>query len=353
MSTNRLLSLVGALIVLVFGVVIGISVDSGDGGKTHTIHITTKAPAPIAQQAPEGDLQQEAPPASDPHATIAPQDSDLRDQTPPGVSQDVLQAGKEKTDKLGTDAGVSDTAQPVGGAQNYSVTKDFSGHVYSDFFSNVTPTEFCLHYTVSPNITGWGDVRGVQGFFKRTMAASATFIGDFEAHILQMVPLDHKAWTQGAFNPFCRASFEIIATGKETRQQWLNSTLIKGHKLSSLMHDVMKMYHLPLKFVDPVGCAAIPGYTDHHHIECGNNHTDVAPNFPFDVLKKQLAESFAPKPISAHTKIVCRKYAWYGVPGSALAKSRSTAQRVKHGIRRRYLNRNHIKCSPKGVATRA
>lgn len=349
MTADRILRyLVPFLVALALGVGIGISVDTSEDGKTRTIHVTL----PTSLKAPAGDLQAAAPPASDP-ATIKPSESDLRDETPPEIPPATLQAGKEKTDQLAEDADVSDTAKPVGGAQNYSVTKDFSGHVYSDFSPSVTPTEFCLHYTVSPNIVGWGDVRGIQGFFKRTMAASSTYIGDFEGHFLQMVPLTHKAWTQGAFNPFCRASIEMIATGRETRQQWLESTLIKGRKLASLMHDVMKAYHLPLKFVDPVGCAAPPGYTDHNHIECGNSHTDVAPNFPFDVLRKQLAESFAPKPISAHTKIVCRKYAWFGVPGSKLALSRSADQRKKHGERRRYLVRNHIKCSPKGVATRA
>lgn len=347
-STVYRRALIGLLLSLIAGVGIGISVDSGDGGKTRTIHITLPAKTPP----PAGDLQAAPPPSTDP-ATIKPSESDLRDQTPPDVPHAVLQAGKEKTDQLGTDAKVSDTAKPVGGAQNYSVTKDFSGHVYSDFFSNIAPTEFCLHYTVSPNITGWGDIRGVQGFFKRTMAASSTYIVDFEGHILQMVPLTHKAWTQGTFNPYCRASVEIIATGSETRAQWLNSTLIKGHILSSLMHDVMKSYNLPLRFVDPVGCVAPAGYTDHDHIECGNDHTDVGHQFPFDELKRQLGESFTPKPISTRTKVVCRRYAWFGRPGSPLAKSRSAKQRKAHGERRRYLVRNHIKCSPKGVATRA
>ncbi|HEV7494474.1 hypothetical protein [Baekduia sp.] len=67
----------------------------------------------------------------------------------------------------------------------------------------------------------------------------------------------------------------------------------------------------PLRFVDPVACAPQAGYTDHYHLECGNDHVDVAPScaggnvlsdltvsiapfgahcsgFPFDVLAAQL-----------------------------------------------------------------
>lgn len=250
-----------------------------------TVKTTT---VPVSVAAPAGDLQTAAPTPGQP-ATEAPADSDLRDETPPDVPAATLAKGKAATDQAADAAGVTDQAQPVGGAQNYSVRQDFSGHVYSDFGS-VTPTEFCLHYTVSSNVTGWGDVLAIRDYFKRTMAASATYIADFEGHVLQMVPLSHKAWTQGAFNPFCRASIEMIATGRETRAQWLASKLIHGRVLASLMHDVMGKYRIPLRWVDPVGCAAPAGYTDHNHIECGNDHVDVGHQFPFTELARQLRE---------------------------------------------------------------
>lgn len=257
--------------------------DDGPQGQGSVQPTPTATAAPTIAP-PEGDLQATPPDPGEP-VTQTPAESELRDETPPDVPKATLDAGKEKTDELGK--ALPEEPQPVGGAQNYTVTQDFSGQVYSNF-SSVTPTEFCLHYTVSANVTGWGDVRAIQAYFKKTRAASSTYIADFEGHILQMVPLSNKAWTQGAFNPYCRASVEIIATGRETRAQWLASPLIKKGILSSLARDVMKRYGLPLRFVDPVGCAAPPGYTDHNHIECGNEHTDVAPTFPFDVFKKQI-----------------------------------------------------------------
>jgi hypothetical protein len=53
--------------------------------------------------------------------------------------------------------------------------------------------------------------------------------------------------------------------------------------LADLMRDAMR-HGIPLRRVDPVGCNFIPGWTDHNALECGNNHTDVLPNFPWDVL---------------------------------------------------------------------
>jgi hypothetical protein len=84
---------------------------------------------------------------------------------------------------------------------------------------------------------------------------------------------------------------------------------------------------------------------------CSGGHIDIR---PYDIVKviAEIQQLQAPRPVSAQTKVVCRKYAWFGVPGSAKAKSRSAGQRAKHGVRRRYLIRNHIACSPKGVATR-
>jgi hypothetical protein len=58
------------------------------------------------------------------------------------------------------------------------------------------------------------------------------------------------------------------------------------------------------------------------------------------------------RPISAHTRHVCRKYAWYGPPGRKSRARHGLRSRIRHGQRRRYLVRNHIACSAKGVASR-
>jgi hypothetical protein len=61
---------------------------------------------------------------------------------------------------------------------------------------------------------------------------------------------------------------------------------------------------IPIRRVDPIGCNFIPGYTDHNALECGNDHTDVLPNFPWDVLGKQLVDGGVPA-TSSHAKKLC------------------------------------------------
>lgn len=230
---------------------------------------------------PVGDLQPEPEPASKPGEPEAT----LRDETPDEVPADVLDAGRRATDRIGEQL----EPRPTGGAQNYSCREDFSGHVYSSY--SIKPTELVLHYTVSPNRQGWGDVLGIQAYFERTRVASADRIIDFEGHCLQMVPITTgKAWTQGAANNATCASYEIIATGRETRAEWLASPLFRKRILASIAADDMRRCGIPFRRVDPVGCTFPAGWTDHNALECGNDHTDVTPNFPYDVFAAQLAD---------------------------------------------------------------
>lgn len=277
------------LIALVLGAIIGAGIfaltddDNAQQAQKPTPSVTA-TPAPTLAP-PAGDLQAPKPDAGEP-VTEAPKDSELRDETPPEVDPQTLKDGADKTNKLAEP--LPDKPQPVGGAQGFSCRRDFSGQVYSSR-NGVKPTEWINHYTVSSNVTGWGDVLAIQAFFKRTREASVHFILDFEGHCLQMVPLSEKAWTEGAANPW-GLSVEIIATGGESRSQWLNAPIFKRHILAALARDTMKRYGLPHKRVNPVGCVFPPGWTDHNALECGNAHTDVMPNFPYDVFQRQLDE---------------------------------------------------------------
>ena len=207
----------------------------------------------------------------------------LKDERPDEVPRAELERGLDATDRMGERL----EPQPVGGAQNYSCRQDFSGRVWSSYSRK--PTELVLHYTVSPNRPGWGDVLGIHSYFKRTRVASSDRIVDFEAHCLQMVPIrECKAWTQGGANGATCASYEIIATGRESRAAWLASPLIKRGILASIVRDDARRCGIPLRRVDPRGCVFPPGVTDHNALECGNDHTDVAPAFPWDVFMRQL-----------------------------------------------------------------
>lgn len=164
---------------------------------------------------------------------------------------------------------------------------DYGGHVYSDRAAGVVPTLFVEHYTVSHNTPGWGDVYAIQHYFQTARLGSAHFIVDFEGHCLKMVPGEKKAWTQGNVNSYAY-SVEVIAYGNEPASAWKTSALFKDRILARLTASVMRAHGLPLRRVDPVGCVFPAGVTDHDALECGNDHHDVSPHFPWRVFMRQL-----------------------------------------------------------------
>jgi hypothetical protein len=254
----------------------------------------TATPTSSATPAPAGDLQAE-PAAPGQPATEAPAESDLRDETPPGVPKSELKQGEKAAKDAAKDLPAKE--RPVGGAQNYSCPDDHKGEVWSSR-NGAKVMQFVLHYTVSANVPGRADVLGIRDYFARTRVGSAHLILDFEGNCIQTVPWDQKAWTEGFFNSVSD-SVEIIATGRETRAQWLAAPIIRDRILASIVRDRLRARGLPRRRVDPVGCVAQLGVTDHNALECGNSHTDVAPNFPWDVFMQQLAEEPAPAGLAA------------------------------------------------------
>jgi len=312
--------------------------NDGDGTSDRTVRILDRpgeaapiAPA-VAEDAPLGDLEL---PAGEPDA--------LKDSTPEDVPDRKLDAGADRTDEIAEDL----DPRPVGGAQNYSCRQDFSGGVYSSR-NGASPTEFVLHYTVSPNRPGPSDVLGILNYFESSRVASSTYIIDFEGNCVQMVPFSEKPWTQGAANPYA-VSVEIIATGRETTAEWLASPLIRKGILASLTRDNLRRMGAPLRYVDPVGCVFPPGYTDHDSIECGNNHTDVSPAFPFATFQRQLVQGVRPAVIGARyftpvekrlTKARCTfrarlRKAGKGTPAYRQALPRARRNRTKIGPSKR------------------
>jgi hypothetical protein len=286
---HRVWRVFALLALLLSGVAVGVAVDDDGDGKPDRFIVT------VPKKAPAGDLAAPAGPAVEKAAG-----SELRDETPADVPAAELGAGKIATEQLGRplEPGV------VGGAQNYSCRTDFSGRVWSSY--SFRPTLGVLHYTVSANVAGWGDVNGIVSYFERTRVASADRVVDFEGNCTQMVPITTgKSWTQGAANGATCFSYEIIATGRETRQQWLSSPLIRQGILASMARDDAARCGIPLRRVDPSGCVFLPGITDHNALECGNDHTDVAPAFPWDVFMRQVQDG--PKPVSLRARKLCQE----------------------------------------------
>jgi N-acetyl-anhydromuramyl-L-alanine amidase AmpD len=208
-------------------------------------------------------------------------DSNLRKET--GISK----ADRRKNEAIGERIRARKRPSPAR-AIAPDCREDFDGHVWSSR-NGVTPTQFVLHYTVSSNRAGWDDVYAIKNYFENTRVGSSHFIMDFEGHCLKMVPGSEKAWTQGNANPYSY-SVEIIATGRETATQWRNSPLFQNRTLARLVRSVMDAHDLRLRRTNPVGCVFPEGWTDHDALECGNDHHDVTPNFPYWTFANQLDE---------------------------------------------------------------
>lgn len=139
----------------------------------------------------------------------------------------------------------------------------------------VRPRLFVLHYTVSANRSGWGDVDAITSLFDRaSFQASSHYVVDAEGNCSYIVKESDKAWTQASYNPVS-LSVEIINTGREGR-------LVDAAGLSRLgqvVSDATKRWDIPLQTAKVSGCTVVrPGVIDHRSLgACGGGHTDIAP----------------------------------------------------------------------------
>jgi hypothetical protein len=345
--------------------------DDGNHHHTVTVHVGAKAP-PTAQVVPivvpkpgepnkpvvvlaDKDQQLSASQASadaNQHPSTLPVagaldvHEDMRDETPPGVAPATIKQGVARTVRAEKHILVA-PAQP-GGAQIYDCRKHY---VVNQSALTHRIIGVAMHFTVSDP----GSLDAIHTLFNTpSFGASSTFGFELYNHRCeQWVPLDRKSWAQLTANSFYW-SIEIISRDR-TRAQWLETPAFKDGSLAALVADLLIRAGAPPRLVDPVGCTFLAGVTDHSRLECGNTHWDVGKNFPWDVFMHQVRMHYygASQPISAHTKAVCRKYAWYGPAGRASAARHGARSRQRHGERYRYLRRNHIRCSAAGVATRA
>lgn len=209
MKTNWVVTILTAL-VAVAGLTVTLTQTDNptpEGGheKTITFHVDKSG----AQGVQSGKVTV---PAAVVKSIDANLEDNLKNEKPPGASQEALDAA----DQL--ELGIKATLPPlptagatagVPGCRTQFVVNQSSRN-------GVRPIWFVLHYTVSPNVTGWADVNAVVNLFNHSSSqASSTFVLDAEGHCAYIVPIERKAWTEAAGNSLS-VSVEIIATGKET-----------------------------------------------------------------------------------------------------------------------------------------
>jgi hypothetical protein len=206
---------------------------------------------------------------------------DAKDETPPGITKEELEFGRERTATLAEDQLVE--PRKLGGAETVSCP---NRPVVNQSSLSQRRVGVALHFTVSP----FGSINVIHRLFNTPSFGASSNYG-FELISLECqrwVPENRKAWAQGAANS-AYVSIEIISNNL-TREQWLSTPAFKTGRLAALVREISLRNGTPLKLVDPVGCVWSPGITDHDRLECGNTHWDVGPGFPWDVFMKQVRE---------------------------------------------------------------
>lgn len=277
--TRNTVVALAALIFSIAALSVSLSLDTTDDGQGHktrtiTFHVdrsgapgtqtgTVSAPAPVvAAIKPNLETNLQAPPQGTPQAQL----EHVAD------AEDAVRAALPPLPTAGATAGVP-------GCRTQFVVNQSSRH-------GVRPTQFWLHYTVSPNVPGWGDVNAVVGLFNRSSSqASSHFVLDAEGHCAYIVPLEAKAWTQAASNPFA-VSVEVIATGKETT--YCPGPCMK--QLRVIARTVSARTGIPLHAGRVSNCTpALSGIVQHFDGGlCSGGHTDIKP-FPVDAVVTQIA----------------------------------------------------------------
>lgn len=308
-------------------------VDSNGDGKADQVVIPLPATsgAPAHTVVADKDHQAAAQKPGAPEGVLAHEDA--VDELPPGV-----------TPKMAATARRTVPAGPpveLGGAQVYSCPDRFVRNYSSRH--GVTAIQFVIHYTVSAP----GSMPAIWRLFDTpSFGASSDYLLELKGDCLHIVPFGFKSWTQGAMNPPSR-SVEI-ASYDMTRAQWLASPIISRGILAGLIADNLKRMGSPPKLVDPVGCTPLGGWTDHRRLECGNDHTDVGNNFPFDVVQQQVIRSYyggdpvkpAAPPVTPKALTYCKqlnRYRRIRAAGGQLSPGQTTrAVRLKRALDHKY-----------------
>jgi hypothetical protein len=327
------------------GAVVAIAVrDDDQGGRPDHSSVRVVIPAPPGGHAQivTVDPDQSLSPAeqqADAHAGVADLHEDMRDESPgkPGLSNP----------PAATKTIPKDIGPPVdlGGAQIYSCPDRYVRNYSARTQKAVM---FVLHYTVSVP----GSFDAIRRLFDTSsFAASSDFLMELAGRCGRLVPPNGKAWTQLSFNGPSR-SVEIVSYDM-TRGQWLNAPIVKKGILAQLVADNLKQMGAPPRFVDPVGCTPQGGFTDHEHLECGNNHTDVGKHFPWDVFKQQVTRAYyggdpvkpAAPPVTPHALAECKQRNRYRrelAAGQDIGKGgRARLGRLERALAKKYVCGRH------------
>lgn len=222
---------------------------------------------------------------------------DMKDETPPGVSDERLEAGERATEALAEKEALA--PERPAGAQAYRCV---SRPVVNQSALSGRQHGVAMHFTVSDP----GSLFAIRGLFNRpSFGASSNYGWDWAkprgeyCHV--WVRVGRKAWAQGAANS-AYVSIEVH-TKDRSHASWVAN--LRDGRLAALVRDLAKRTGAPMRLVNPSGCVFPPGITDHDRLECGNTHWDVGKNFPWDYFIRQVRRGSSPNPLTKAQRQAC------------------------------------------------
>jgi N-acetyl-anhydromuramyl-L-alanine amidase AmpD len=232
-----------------------------------------------------------------------------RDETPPGAPSSALNAAQRQQDALAaTDQLpiVTPWAAPEQAGCVTRLVQNYSSR------RGVRPRLFVLHYTVSPNRSGWSDVYSVVYLFDQAaFQASSNYVIDSEGHCAYIVRESDKAWTQAAMNPVS-ISVEVINSGSEPTYAGVAGLA----RVGQIGCAAMTRWQIPLQ-VGAVsnGVVTRPGLVDHNMLGAvGGGHHDITPyavGQVLDAVKRACAPSKPkPKPLASPAVLRAKTGEW-------------------------------------------
>lgn len=278
-----------ALVLSLVGIFLSVNVTTEPtptGGKhtTVTVHFDRSGQPGIQP----GTVQVPAPVVAQVQPNL---ESGLRNEAPAAAPQSQLDAAQRAAQQIAA----TQPPLPTAGA-----TAGFIG-CRTEFVRNqssrhgVRPQLIVLHYTVSPNVPGWADVQSVVGLFNRTSAqASSHFVIDGEGHCAYIVPIEAKAWTEAAGNPFS-IGIEVIDNGNESTYMQPAGLA----RLRSVTHQIAQRTGIPLRLGAVKGCVPTrAGIVQHKDFGlCGGGHFDITPFAIGSVVAQLAAHQAVPKKV--------------------------------------------------------
>lgn len=304
---RSLLALVVAIVAALLGgsaLTVSVTTDDGGGGgngpTTHTIHFQVNAKK--GDGAPTQSVSVAAPLARSAQATFP--DKGMKDETPP-IAEQV--APGQLTAAQAAAARIRATQAPLPTAGASAGFKGCVTHFVRNQSSRngVRPQILVYHYTVSHNVPGRGDVLSVEHLFDSSSAqASSNFIIDAEGNCDYIVPIEAKAWTQAAANPYS-VSVEVVAYGNEAT--YLADPGFR--KLGEVSLQVSRRTGIPLTRGAVSGCVPTKkGIIQHADLGiCGGGHHDINPFSLSKVIRIVRSYAKPVKPLSAGERKRCRE----------------------------------------------